>query len=596
MAPRNSAEPTQRRTRSSSRPASYSDISEDETGKTQTRGQRKRPHDEVTEDESEMLPVSARKGSKTRKSNPPSSRSTSATPRKPKSTPKPVSVKKQKKMKEEEQAKITLQATQKLLASQNDDEEDQEQTSKPRNTKPVVPLLSHLQSLAPSKTGGNQEDGEEEDKVEGEGEENKDEDDDEGDVDDDEDDEAGGDVQDVDMDEDGASETSETTSSHRKDAKIVTLKRSKASKGGRRGKGKGKGKAPLQSRKGEEGDDADDDDDGDDGNDDEEEESRPRQRGPKHVKSDFDEDSLAIAEKARNLIRKKIVLEDALPLDNTDFIREVLRKYTSEAEAKHLDSLPRRKRQHLIEWIGYVISAIRNKVKTAASTATPNAYNLVGTSKPSVVQRKVSWLLEGSHFHYAEINMTHKEFTYNRQTPYSHPVIADIIRSTFFEGASERTVRGIFNTMMQTRTIPTPLLALVVTTIQHSLEEYTTGRKLAKEFRASWARMTLQAKPSLLAALDNQVDTSNEFVGVDFSALKAQVPSSNQRHSSTAPPQNPSVKSEEDVPKLESEEVDMTSPSKESEEVTDAMSTPTQASGVLEEGVGEEGSAEVSAP
>ncbi|KAJ8454142.1 hypothetical protein ONZ45_g19420 [Pleurotus djamor] len=376
------------------------------------------------------------------------------------------------------------------------------------------------------------------------------------------------------------------------------------SKGGRKGKGgrrgKGKGKAASHSRKGEEGDDADDDDsddsdNGDDGDDDDEE-SRSRRRGPKHVKSDFDEDSLAIAEKARNLIRKKIVLEDALPLDNADFTREVLRKHTSEAEAKHLDSLPRRKRQHLIEWIGYVISAIRNKVKTAAGTATPNSYNLVGTSKPSVVQRKVSWLLEGSHFHYAEINMTHKEFTYNRQTPYSHPVIADIIRTTFFEGASERTFRGIFNTMMQTRTIPTPLLALVVTTIQHSLEEYTTGRKLAKEFRASWARMTLQAKPSLLAALDNQVDTSNEFVGVDFSALQAQVPRSHQRQSSTAPPQNPPVKSEEDIAKLESEEVDMTGPSKESEEVTETTSTPTQSSGVLEEGVGEEGSAEVSSP
>ena len=131
----------------------------------------------------------------------------------------------------------------------------------------------------------------------------------------------------------------------------MTLKRSKASKGGRRGKGKGK--AAFQSRKGEEGDDADDDDgdDGDDDDDDDDEESRSRRRGPKHVKSDFDEDSLAIAEKARNLIRKKIVLEDALPLDNADFTREVLRKHTSEAEAKHLDSLPRRKRQHLIEWV-----------------------------------------------------------------------------------------------------------------------------------------------------------------------------------------------------------------------------------------------------
>ncbi|KAJ8453894.1 hypothetical protein ONZ45_g19522 [Pleurotus djamor] len=128
------------------------------------------------------------------------------------------------------------------------------------------------------------------------------------------------------------------------------------------------------------------------------------------------------------------------------------------------------------------------------------------------------------------------------------------------------------------------------------LEEQGGGGWLPFMLSETWNCIMLHAKPSLLAALNNQVDTSNKFVGVDFSALKAQVPSSNQRHSSTAPPQNPPVKSEEDVPKLESEEVDMTSPSKELEEVTDATSTPTQASGVLEEGVGEEGSAKVSAP
>ncbi|KAJ8454829.1 hypothetical protein ONZ45_g19153 [Pleurotus djamor] len=178
---------------------------------------------EVSEDETEMPPVSAKKaGTKARKSNPPS-RSASATPKKPKSTPKPLSAKMQKKLKDDEQAKVTREATKQILAMQRDDEEDQDEHQIAK------PILSHLQSLAPcqSQLGQNQV-GEKEDAGvefekegdEGEGEEENGEVEDSEGEDSEDNDEAGGDVQDVDIDEDRASETSETTSSRRKDAKV----------------------------------------------------------------------------------------------------------------------------------------------------------------------------------------------------------------------------------------------------------------------------------------------------------------------------------------------------------------------------------------
>ncbi|KAJ8481926.1 hypothetical protein ONZ45_g15141 [Pleurotus djamor] len=543
----NSDEPIRRSTRSSSRVSTRSDAIS-----IKGRKSRKRRHDEVTEDESEEVPVSRKPRSRSRRSTPvPQRTSRPVTPKMTKTPSKgPKSSSKAKKEKDAELAKITLQATQHLLSKQKAEDEREESDQGGNSEQGSQSLKDHLSSLAPL-VKDQEEEGEKNHDKDGEGDSDNDNniDNNEEDGEDDEDDE-GSQGQDVEMD--GG------------DDQIVVAKEDKPSK--RRTKGP-RGKTSARSAKKPHQEEDDDDD----------EDGRVSRRGPKHVKADFDEIALGIADQARALVRKKIVLEDALPLNNMTFIRTILVECMSRSEAQHYDSLPRWKRQHLLEYISYVISGIRNKVKTAASMATPNAYNLVGTSKPSVVQRRVAWLLTGGHFHYGEVNVTKQEFTYNAQLPYSHPIISDTIRNIFFEGSADKSVRGVFTAMMASKTIPLPLLALVLTAIQHSLEEFANGRKQAKEFKAhevrmtykyhlaaidvlkanagnwlpsmlaqTWNRIMLHARPSLLAALENQVDTSNEFIGVDFAALKDQAGSDPKRETPPAsqPPQASALKKE----------------------------------------------------
>ncbi|KAJ8508005.1 hypothetical protein ONZ45_g9679 [Pleurotus djamor] len=108
--------------------------------------------------------------------------------------------------------------------------------------------------------------------------------------------------------------------------------------------------------------------------------------------------------------------------------------------------------------------------------------------------------------------------------------------------------------MLKQQMIPIPMLALVLTGIQHSVSEYRDGYFSGKEFRSNdvepwyryhlraldkcgkesgrwlpnhlhemWKELMYQAKPGFLDALASQ-DVSQEFHGVDFKALAASVP------------------------------------------------------------------------
>ncbi|KAJ8453672.1 hypothetical protein ONZ45_g19616 [Pleurotus djamor] len=108
--------------------------------------------------------------------------------------------------------------------------------------------------------------------------------------------------------------------------------------------------------------------------------------------------------------------------------------------------------------------------------------------------------------------------------------------------------------MLDNQAIPVPLFALVLTAIQQSLEEYQTGYRVIKDFRANdvqlsyrrhlaglekvqkesgewlptmlhqlWKCIVIQTKPGFLDVLDHQ-DIEKEFEGVDFQALANSVP------------------------------------------------------------------------
>ncbi|KAJ8472851.1 hypothetical protein ONZ45_g16511 [Pleurotus djamor] len=144
---------------------------------------------------------------------------------------------------------------------------------------------------------------------------------------------------------------------------------------------------------------------------DEDEGERRKSSGPKHILADFkysDHDCRGIAESARTLIRQRLVLEDAFPQSQSEFIWEtILLVCKKKQDRKYMKRLQRKSSQRaadIVEYVGYSIAHARNVVKTAASDIICASYSILGMSDDVQVQAKVSWLLRGNRFHFGELN------------------------------------------------------------------------------------------------------------------------------------------------------------------------------------------------
>ncbi|KAL0954333.1 hypothetical protein HGRIS_003331 [Hohenbuehelia grisea] len=306
---------------------------------------------------------------------------------------------------------------------------------------------------------------------------------------------------------------------------------------------------------------ADDEDGFSSGN--EDDEGQTKKKSTKIKLEDFDELGASIVQKARNAIRLSILNNHAFPLDKSHFIWEqITAACVSRKEVRYLEKLEENDNQTprklMIIYCGYVIASLRNLLKTAAVAEVQGSYNIVGLSTPSQIKGKVEWLIDQSHFHYREANAKHQ--TFDKQAPFSHPCIADVIRRVFFESerGGEQT-KEAFAWMLQHRQIPIGMMALALTAIHHAILEFQDGRrsKRGEQFRANvvtviynhhlsslkyamkriprwmkqhlskmWHDLIRQCKPAFIQAMqgDDGEDMSGAFAGVDFEALEDNVP------------------------------------------------------------------------
>ncbi|KAJ8515171.1 hypothetical protein ONZ45_g7364 [Pleurotus djamor] len=266
-----------------------------------------------------------------------------------------------------------------------------------------------------------------------------------------------------------------------------------------------------------------------------------RKAGPKKTLGDFNKGCQHIVKNARLLLKKQIILENALP-ENQDIKDKKLFKRLEKQDPDCIDEM--------VEYVGYAISFMRNMIKTRAATITCSSYALLGQATSEEIKKKVAWLLQGNKFHFGGADAQTKSL--RSQELYMHPCIADVLRITFFENTrSSKVVNAIFMEMVERRTIPLPLFALVLTAIQHCLEEYQTGHRVPKEFRGreiiiayrhhmraltltqnqaggwlkgmldtTWTNIMRQTRPSFLDNIDNSQDIMQDFAGVDFEALR----------------------------------------------------------------------------
>ena len=125
---------------------------------------------------------------------------------------------------------------------------------------------------------------------------------------------------------------------------------------------------------------------------------------------------------------------------------------------------------------------LTNALITKAKSTVAVYYSIPGDLTPEDISIRVRWLLTKGVFRYGGINLTVEMFlwislknnanflfkakTYNLQAPFASPLVIDLIRSQWFEGAcSDRTA---FSEMVSQRKIPAETLILCFTCVSRT--------------------------------------------------------------------------------------------------------------------------------
>ncbi|KAH9928059.1 hypothetical protein B0H21DRAFT_693515, partial [Amylocystis lapponica] len=173
---------------------------------------------------------------------------------------------------------------------------------------------------------------------------------------------------------------------------------------------------------------------------------------------------LAALSKAKT--REYIATVNAFPTDKEQFCwsaiqdaakaSEPFRRTLEEAE---LDLVLK---ENLIDYAGYSIAGLRGDLKAKAKTIILGHYSLTAGQSSAEIKERVRWLLTKSNFMYGGLDI--KNLTVNRQEPFKHPILVDIIRGQWF-GKGKADV-ATMNKMITLKLVMGELIALVVTVVR----------------------------------------------------------------------------------------------------------------------------------
>ncbi|KAL0954398.1 hypothetical protein HGRIS_003382 [Hohenbuehelia grisea] len=229
----------------------------------------------------------------------------------------------------------------------------------------------------------------------------------------------------------------------------------------------------------------------------EEQQDLEERHGPKVVLADFDSTAKKLVRKGREAIRKATCLSQAFPANPSAFIWKVVcdectspveKEYLAKVEdAEDVDSEYSVK-EMMITYVGYVVPSMRFEIKDSASTLVPGNYQLLKKAhQADVVKQNVAFLLKAGRLHYGGLDLgcTHSLLL---PAPYGNNAIGDVLRSVFFDGSIGTTIKKSFYEMLKLRSIPKPLIALVLATLHHVISEYREGYRVQAKFTTNIGR------------------------------------------------------------------------------------------------------------
>ncbi|GBE83807.1 hypothetical protein SCP_0508640 [Sparassis crispa] len=251
----------------------------------------------------------------------------------------------------------------------------------------------------------------------------------------------------------------------------------------------------------------------------------------KVVMGEFSPISLKLAAAGKCATRERISLMDAFPTNTDDFLWEALQN-SGAAKASLEDVLDR------------AIIDIELQERLLKLDGLSGHFGLPDKLVESEIKDTVQWLLLKANFMYGEVDAN--DCTVNRQEPFSHPLITEIICAQWFTGKGKADIMT-YNMMVAAKRIPGPLLVLVITTIENALKEWASGEycplpfsdETAKaryiHFTALWDRLAEKSptwmenfEKNLFKQITKSVNRSHLYVSdeaadiddLDFDALE----------------------------------------------------------------------------
>ncbi|KAE9390718.1 hypothetical protein BT96DRAFT_1001994 [Gymnopus androsaceus JB14] len=208
-------------------------------------------------------------------------------------------------------------------------------------------------------------------------------------------------------------------------------------------------------------------------------------RSGKVTEARFTPRTLNLANKGKRAARRVTVVEDAFAVDKHAHNMSIIQKLAIEDTDGPLYEAYTRlladveKQKDVVTFLSYARGGIFTGLISRARQWAPSHFRLPGTMTAPEVKELVRWLTEDGHYKYGGIDTELR--AYDTKHPFSCEGLAHILRLEVFATKGGANI-DIFRDIVSAGRISGPTIALLLTVIEHALNEYSEGVHRHAEF------------------------------------------------------------------------------------------------------------------
>ncbi|KAF9063746.1 hypothetical protein BDP27DRAFT_1476557 [Rhodocollybia butyracea] len=211
-----------------------------------------------------------------------------------------------------------------------------------------------------------------------------------------------------------------------------------------------------------------------------------RHRGGKITEKHFTPKTRRLAILGKKMNRRSTAIKQPFPVDKHSYNMEILQDLANEYKgednmievfARVLASVDTQ--QELVQFLGYARSGFFTNCMAKAREWVSTRFGIPGKMRPTEVRDLVAWLLQDGHYKYGDVDTELK--TYDTKLPFGCEGVAHILRLEVFSTKGGANIE-IFREIVNVRKIAPTTVALMLTFIEHAIQEYSEGVHRHVEF------------------------------------------------------------------------------------------------------------------